>query len=157
VRSRGQSEGRFVSDRSHMPRASCAIDGSASIAAVSAARTSMGNLISLTTLRIVVFCDTSHASLGAWWVRGKWLREAASISRRESTGRVSAMPAFGPTASFHDEVAEPTWRFASHHRRTTPAMTHPRPAACALDIPRNERGLMRINSTRKRARPVNIK
>jgi len=81
-------KGRVVSDRSPRSRASRGIDGSASIAAVSAARTSMGNLISLTTLRIVVFCDTSHASLGARWVRGRWLREAASISRRESTRRV---------------------------------------------------------------------
>src|ERR1700683_3192370 len=31
---------------------------------ISAARPAMGNFISLTTLRIVVFCDTSHASLG---------------------------------------------------------------------------------------------
>jgi hypothetical protein len=45
-------------------------------------------------------------------------------------------------------------RREDHHQRTRPAITEPMLAVCAFVMPKNERGLMRMNSTRKRARPV---
>ena len=43
---------------------------------------------------------------------------------------------------------------ASKTSNSTPAMTETPLAACAFDKPKNDRGLMRMNSTRKRATPV---
>ena len=45
----------------------------------------------------------------------------------------------------------------THHSNTTPSITDATLAACALLIPKNDRGLIRIISTKKRAIPVKIK
>src|SRR6202795_2075253 len=47
--------------------------------------------------------------------------------------------------------------FATCHHSAAPAITETTLAACAFVNPRNDRGLMRMNSTRNRATPVRIR
>src|SRR4029077_20064202 len=47
-----------------------------------------------------------------------------------------------------------TQRLRRRHHSTAPATTDTALTACAFDIPKKERGLMRMNSTRNRAPPV---
>ena len=50
-----------------------------------------------------------------------------------------------------------TVRLLVHRHKIIPAIMEAAAAVCALDIPRKERGLMRMNSTRKRATPVSTR
>ena len=47
--------------------------------------------------------------------------------------------------------------FSSQNQRTIPTIIDATLAVCALDIPKKDRGLMRMNSTRKRAAPVSTR